>query len=317
MANRRESPFEQIGGMETCRRISARFHEKVAADGLLRELFPRDMAATEVWLALFIAEQLGGPADYKAKRGKQSLICRHAHIRIGSAETGRWLELMYASIDEIGIQDPARQWLRDYFGKTAPTLMDPFIELYHLPLQELKALLEREPNQATASHMGRSLLGEAARRWDAARVQMLLEHGANPSAAVALERDPLYEATNGKGPSPAMGRAVVELLLQHGADANRPSGPGRSTPLHMTSRRGNVLLAEALLDAGANIESRDSKGETPLRRAVNCRQPQMVEFLLTRGANPSARDKEGRTALDATKHAAIREALTGRRRQAN
>ncbi len=52
----------------------------------------------------------------------------------------------------------------------------------------------------------------------------------------------------------------------------------------MAARRGNVSVAKALLECGANIEARDSKGDSPLRRAVNCRKKEMVAFLAAQGA---------------------------------
>ena len=39
--------------------------------------------------------------------------------------------------------------------------------------------------------------------------------------------------------------------------------------LHIAARRDFVEVSESLLAGGANIEARDSLGETPLRRAVN------------------------------------------------
>jgi ankyrin repeat protein len=50
-----------------------------------------------------------------------------------------------------------------------------------------------------------------------------------------------------------------------------------------------------LLSAGAELEARDIKGETPLRRALNCRQPGMIELLLAHGANLDSPDKRGVT----------------------
>jgi ankyrin repeat protein len=56
----------------------------------------------------------------------------------------------------------------------------------------------------------------------------------------------------------------------------------------MAARRGNVEVIAALLDAGADIEARDSAGETPLRRAVNCNQVKAAELLLQKGADPES-----------------------------
>jgi ankyrin repeat protein len=60
-----------------------------------------------------------------------------------------------------------------------------------------------------------------------------------------------------------------------------------------------------LLDHGANIDARDSKGQTPLRRAVNCRKLPLVQLLVRRGANPHAEDNRGVTPLDVARTAEI------------
>ena len=302
--------FEQVGGQETCQRLSHAFHERVGKDDELRKIFPKNLLTLSEHFALFITERLGGPAAYTAKRGKQSLVCRHAHLSISTDESERWLGHMFAAIDDVEINEPSKSILRDYFVETAKTLTDPFLPLYQLPLNLLTARLKEEPELLGQSPAGHSLLRDAAMRWDAKRVQVLLESGADPNSEELLGHGPLYRAVNAEVPgSEEAGKQVVELLIKHGAGVNYQSGPGKSTPLHMTARRGHVFLAEILLKAGAIIGSRDNKGETPLRRAVNCRQEAMVVFLLSKGASPRTRDKNGLTPLDATKSEVIRSAL--------
>jgi ankyrin repeat protein len=69
----------------------------------------------------------------------------------------------------------------------------------------------------------------------------------------------------------------------------------------------------ALLDHGATIDARDAKGQTPLRRAVNCRQLPIVRLLVQRGANPGAPDRHGVTPLDAARTAEVQQALANSR----
>ena len=77
----------------------------------------------------------------------------------------------------------------------------------------------------------------------------------------------------------------------------------------MAARRGNVEAAEALLDCGANIEARDSLGETPLRRAVNCGRTAVAALLLERGADLHSRGRTGHTPLSAARVGAMRSLL--------
>src|SRR5262249_130959 len=96
-----------------------------------------------------------------------------------------------------------------------------------------------------------------------------------------------------------------------GATADTTSGPTRGTPLHQAARHGNVAVAEALLDHGATIDSRDAKDHTPLRRAVNCRQIEIVRLLIRRGPDPRAADRSGATPLDVARTADMKQALSG------
>ena len=302
--------YDLIGGLEVCPRLSEIFHQRVLQDPVLRKMFPKNTASLNEHFALFLGERFGGPPAYTAKRGKQSLLCRHAHLSISTEEADRWLGHICAVIEDVGIVEPTRSRLRKYFIDAAKTLTDPFIPLYDLRLDELREQITVNPELLQASSMGHSLLRNAVCRWDAPRVRLLLESGASASVQEPLGHQPLYRAANSVVPGgESEGVVIIQLLVKHGGDVNWQSGPGKSTPLHMAARRGNVLLAESLVTRGADIEGKDAKGESPLRRAVNCGQEQMVHFLLSSGANPLSRDKLGRTPADVARHDRIRDLL--------
>ena len=183
--------YEEIGGMQACRHLSENFHDRVASDPVLLGLFPKQLGPLTEHFALFLAETLGGPADYTAKRGKPRLVCKHAPLPIGTPEVESWLEHMRAAMAEENVPDTVRQHLSQYFAQTAPTLSDPFITLYQMPLDALQVALEKNPALASASDEGRTLLRDAAGRWDLARAELLLSYEAN-----ATPPDPLYRAAN-------------------------------------------------------------------------------------------------------------------------
>jgi truncated hemoglobin YjbI len=65
--------------------------------------------------------------------------------------------------------------------------------------------------------------------------------------------------------------------------------------------------------ADAWLANMDSKGQTPLRRAVDCRQIEVVQLLVQRGANPRAADNRGVTPLEVARTAEMKQALKRQR----
>jgi truncated hemoglobin YjbI len=141
---------------------------------------------------------------------------------------------------------------------------------------------------------GRTLLHDVAGEGDLPIVELLLSLGADPNAKDQAGHTPLYFVGNRCHAD--TGGNIVRALVQGGADVDAQDGVKHCTPLHMAARRGHVRVGEALLECGANIEARDSNGETPLRRAVNCRKQDFAAMLISRGADVHSRCKKGITA---------------------
>jgi truncated hemoglobin YjbI len=148
---------------------------------------------------------------------------------------------------------------------------------------------------------GQTLLHDAALVGEAELTAVLIRSGADPDAKEGEGHTPLYRASTGD---------VARVLLAAGATVDIASGPTRGTALHQAARRGNVSVVEVLLNHGATIDARDAKGQTPLRRAVNCRQLQMVRHLVRHGADLHAADRRGVTPLDVARTAEMKQALS-------
>lgn len=142
--------------------------------------------------------------------------------------------------------------------------------------------VERDASLAARRFGGRTLLHFASGAGCVEVVTALLRLGTDPDMEDSGGHTPLYRVAN-ECASDA-GPGVVRALVRAGADVNASGGVTRATPLHMAARRGYVEIARALLDLGAAIEARDSKGDTPRQRAINCRKDALARFLEERGA---------------------------------
>jgi ankyrin repeat protein len=142
--------------------------------------------------------------------------------------------------------------------------------------------VENEPSLATRRFFGRTLLHFASGAGCLEVVALLLRLDTDPNTQDGGGHAPLYAAANecasGAGPE------VVRALVRAGADVNACGGVTRATALHMAARRGHVAIARALLDCGAAIDAQDSKRDTPLQRAINCRRDMVAQLLVEFGA---------------------------------
>jgi hypothetical protein len=159
---------------------------------------------------------------------------------------------------------------------------------------------------------GGTLLHSAAEAGTLEYVRLLLEFDANPNALNDGGHTPLERACNASAEAKYNRAEVVCLLLEFGADVNANGGVKRSTPLHVAARRGSISTAKVLLKYGADIEARDSVGDTPLRRAINCGKADMAEFLLSQGAELRSQGGGGLEAWQAARTAKMKNILQSR-----
>lgn len=78
-------------------------------------------------------------------------------------------------------------------------------------------------------------------------------------------------------------------------------GGWQSTPLHIAAVRGDVAAIAALLDAGADIQSRGEHGYSPLHEAVEQGHIDAVRLLLERGASRTVTNDHGHTPIQSAR----------------
>ncbi len=113
------SVYEMIGGEPTFRRLVDTFYARVEADEFLRPLFPADLEEGKRAQYLFLMQFFGGPTQYMLERGHPRLRMRHAPFPIGREARDHWLGHMLAAMDEVGIEEPARSEMREYFERAS------------------------------------------------------------------------------------------------------------------------------------------------------------------------------------------------------
>jgi ankyrin repeat protein len=83
--------------------------------------------------------------------------------------------------------------------------------------------------------------------------------------------------------------AVVQLLLERGAEVNRPSrNPMRVMPLHSAAAAGHLEICRLLLEHGAQVNAAQADEFTPLHAAAQNDDVALTELLLQHGATLDA-----------------------------
>lgn len=89
---------------------------------------------------------------------------------------------------------------------------------------------------------------------------------------------------------------VVKFLLEQGADVNQRSSKGE-TVLHWAAQGGHRTMIELLFSHGADANAQDGEGFTPLHHAVRQGYRSVAELLLSHKASVSAQARDGITPL--------------------
>ena len=89
--------------------------------------------------------------------------------------------------------------------------------------------------------------------------------------------------------------ATAQVLLDAGADVNSKDECG-TTPLHAAAHTGDVGLVKLLIAHGAKLDATSTTGETPLHWAMA--HPEVAETLIRAGANVRIPDSDNSSVLD-------------------
>lgn len=93
-------------------------------------------------------------------------------------------------------------------------------------------------------------------------------------------------------------KAVVEFLLESGANVNALKSDDNTTALHAAAQEGHLEIVESLVKAGADVNRPNSDGCSPLWMAAVDGHADIVSFLIESGSDPNTkRRSDGASAL--------------------
>ena len=93
--------FEQVGGQPFFERLVEGFYAVIAADELLRPMYPEDLTESKRTMVLFLSQYWGGPTTYMQERGHPRLRMRHAPFRITKKARDAWMVAMTTALEGV------------------------------------------------------------------------------------------------------------------------------------------------------------------------------------------------------------------------
>lgn len=120
--------FEAMGGAEGVLRLAHAWHERVLADEVVAHAFSHGFHPRHTErLAAYWGEAWGGPPTYSERYGDESSVVR-MHSGNGAHEEmdRRAIACFDRALDDVGLVDPLRRVLHDYFAWTTTTTMSAY-----------------------------------------------------------------------------------------------------------------------------------------------------------------------------------------------
>jgi len=124
-------------------------------------------------------------------------------------------------------------------------------------------------------------------------IDFAVKKGANPNEQANSGWRPIFNAVY-KGKMKALA-----ALIENGADLDSRDAD-ENTPLILVLKTpgNNGEIAKYLIEKGADVNARDAMGFTPLMIAARSGKNAAVKQLIEKGANASSKNKKGATAID-------------------
>ncbi|MBN65972.1 MAG: hypothetical protein CMM94_00175 [Rickettsiales bacterium] len=142
----------------------------------------------------------------------------------------------------------------------------------------------------------RAALHIATTQGNMALVNLLLEHGADANALTTYGSSPLHIAVKLDELRKDAGNTIISLLIKFGADTEIADKEG-ATPLHYAAAYGRESYAKLLLEHSAEVNAIvPESGMTPLHIAALEDYVSLANMLHSFGANCELRNKQGKTA---------------------
>lgn len=162
--------------------------------------------------------------------------------------------------------------------------------------QVLQLLLDAGADvNAREAQFGQTALMLAVRENQPAAVKLLLAHGADTDAATRIGTTPVFVP-----PCKGTGCGSEGVGINRGGlpdRGRRDSVRGGMTAMMYTAREGLTEVAALLIAAGADIEKREANDISPLLMSLINNQVGVANLLLDAGANVNTDDFWGRTPL--------------------
>ena len=135
--------------------------------------------------------------------------------------------------------------------------------------QTARHLLHNGAQVDVRDEFGFTPLSSASWYGDLEMVQLLLDYKADANTRSLINNTPMHRLSLGfqflgvHHHSPQMLADIARSLLEHGADLNAQANDGL-TPLHKAAEWGQVEVVSVFLEHGANVGVEDNQGATPL-----------------------------------------------------